>query len=399
MSWKKKFFTIAIGQTVSLVGSSAVQFALIWWIASETKSPLVMGIAGLVAYLPMTLLSPVAGLTADRYNRKYVCISADLFIGLVAAVFAVLLWVCELPIWSAVLILLFRGIGSTFHQPAIQAMIPQIVPEEHLVKAGAWNQMMSSGAFILGPVLGALLYAAFPMPVILLTDLAGAVAASSMLALVAIPKVERIVSQMKSPFQEYKEGIQVYREDKKLFLIIAAETLCMVFFLPLSSFYPLMTSNYFQGNAWHASVVELSFALGMMGTATLFGSVIRVRKHFKVSYLGLLGIGITSAICGILPRQMWGWWIFTVTCGFMGGFGNVHTIPLIAYMQSSIPPEKMGRAFSLLGIMGSLTMPVGLLLAGPVAELVGVSAWFLISGIAMTLITVTAALRHRKIKV
>ena len=67
-NWKTKFFTIAIGQMVSLVGSSAVQFALIWWIASETGSAIMMGLSGMVAFLPMTLLSPAAGIIADKYR-------------------------------------------------------------------------------------------------------------------------------------------------------------------------------------------------------------------------------------------------------------------------------------------------------------------------------------------
>ena len=65
-TWKRKFFTIAIGQMASLIGSSAVQFALIWWIASETGSAIMMGLSGLVAFLPMTFLSPAAGIAADR---------------------------------------------------------------------------------------------------------------------------------------------------------------------------------------------------------------------------------------------------------------------------------------------------------------------------------------------
>ncbi len=109
LKWKQKFMTVAIGQTVSLVGSSAVQFALIWWIASETQSPLMLGMSGMVAYLPIILLSPLAGVLADRVNRKLICISADMFIGLAAAVFAVMMWKFELPVWSALLVLLVRG--------------------------------------------------------------------------------------------------------------------------------------------------------------------------------------------------------------------------------------------------------------------------------------------------
>ena len=74
--WKQKFLTIAAGQTVSLIGSSAVQFSLIWWLASETGSPMMMALSGLVAFLPQIFLGPFAGVWIDRLKRKHVAIAA-----------------------------------------------------------------------------------------------------------------------------------------------------------------------------------------------------------------------------------------------------------------------------------------------------------------------------------
>lgn len=396
-SWKQKFFIISIGQIASLIGSSAVQFALIWWIASETGSAIMMGLSGLVAFLPATILSPLAGIVADRYHRKYVCIFSDLFIGLSAAVFAILLWVFDMPVWTALFILFFRSIGSAFHQPAFQAMIPQFVPTEDLVKVGGWTQMIASGSFLLGPAIGAALYAAFPLPIILLTDLLGAVIASVMLAIVSIAPMEKRPHEKKNMGKEWKEGVEVFRSDKALSLLIAIQALSMIFYLPLSSFYPLMTSDYFQASAWHGSIVEILYAAGMMVAAFLFGSVIKVKRHLLISYIGLLGIGFTCVIGGLLPPDMWGWIIFAAACGVMGAFGNVHSIPLVAYMQTTIPPEKMGRAFSLMALVASLSMPIGLVISSPIAEQVGVNIWFLLSGIGIILITAVGLLLHHKI--
>lgn len=393
-SWQRKFFTIAIGQMASLIGSSAVQFALIWWIARETASPLMMGLAGFVAFLPMAIFSPAAGIAADRYRRKYICIGADLFIGLAAAVFAVLLWLFDMPLWTALLILFCRSVGNTFHQPAIQAMIPQFVPAQELVRVGGWNQMLTSGSFLLGPALGAALYAAFPLPVILLTDLLGAAIASLLLAFVEIPAVQRKDHKKRHIVREIEEGLEVFRKDRALALMMAAQTLCMVFYMPLSSFYPLMTSDYFQASAWHGSAVEMLYAAGMMVSAFLFGNVIRVRRHLLVSYLGFLGISVTSGACGLLAPTMEAWAAFAVLCGLMGAFGNVYSVPLVAYMQIHIKPERMGRAFSLMALTSSLAMPAGLLLSSPIAEKIGVHRWFFFSGIGMLLITVVCLLLH-----
>ena len=306
-NWKRKFFTIAAGQMASLIGSSAVQFALIWWIASETASVTLMGLSGIVAFLPAAVLSPVAGIAADRCSRRAICIFSDLFIGAVAAVFALLLWRFELPVWTALLILFLRSVGNTFQQPAIQALIPQFVPEDELMRVGGWNQMMSSGSFLLGPALGAVLYAAFPLPVVLLTDLIGAVLASSLLAAVSSPPMRRVPHEKRGSLHELREGLTVFREDRPLGLMIAAETLSMIFILPMASFYPLMTSDYFHASAWHGSAVEIAYALGMMVAAFLMGSVIRPRRQLWASYLGMLGMGLACAVCGVLPPQMWAW--------------------------------------------------------------------------------------------
>lgn len=385
------FFIIAAGQAVSLIGSSAVQFAMLWWLAEQTASPMMLGIAGIAAFLPMTLFSPFAGVAADRYNRKLICIASDMSTAVLALLYAVLLYVADVPVWSVLVILGLRGVGGTFQQPAIQSIIPQLVPSEYLVKVNGWTQLMMSGSFILGPVIGAVLYAAVPLSVVLLTDVIGAVFASVTLAIAKVPPLQRKEELPPGFITQFKEGIAVYREDRKLFMLVIAQTLCMLFFAPLSSFYPLMTSDYFSLSALYGSLVETGFAAGMMVSALLFSSVLVIEHKLRTAYIGLLGMGATSLLCGLLPPVFTGWLVFTVLCIFMGAFGNVHNIPLMAYMQESIAPERMGRAFSLLGLVGSLTMPVGLLIGSPVAEEVGVHAWFFISGAGMLAI-VTAVL-------
>ncbi|MBQ6810766.1 MAG: MFS transporter [Firmicutes bacterium] len=397
-SWKTKFFAVASGQMVSLIGSSAVQFALIWWITMETGSAVYLGLAAVINFLPATFLSPYAGIIADRFHRKYICIISDLAIGGVALFFAVLLWLFDMPIWTALIILFMRSIGVTFHQPAVKAMIPQFVPEDALVKVNGWNQLMSSGSLLLGPALGAVLYAAFPMPVILLTDLICALVASALLATVRVERIEWKNTGKRNTFTELKEGILVFKEDRLLGMMILIETACMIFYSPIVSFYPLMTGSHFMGTEWHASAVEIATAIGMMASATLFGSVLKVKRLLFASYIGLLGLGVLPALCGLLPPTMTGWTIFAVLCAFIGVFFNVHGVPMVAYMQSTIAPHKMGRAFSLCAVIGSLTMPAGMVIAAPIAETIGVANWFLIAGVCITAISIVGIQLHRKLE-
>lgn len=398
--WKSQFIVVALGQAISMLGSQGVQFALIWWLAEKTSSPLMLGISGIVAYIPMSLFSPIAGIAADRYNRKFISIFSDMTMGMIALIYAVLLFFLDLPVWTVFVMLCVRGIGSTFQQPAIQSIIPQLVPKDQLVKTNGWMQLLNSGSFLLGPVIGASLYAIFPMSVVLMSDVVGAILASVALAVVKIPKLEKTENEKQRFVTEIKEGLQVFREDKKLFYIVIAEALCMFFYAPLSSFYPLMTSDYFDLSAMYGSAVELSFAIGMIVSSLLFSSVLKVERKIRVSFIGLLGIGIASVICGVIPPVYIGWFFFAASCMCLGVAENVHTIPLTAYIQETVAPKKMGRAFSVLTLISSVPMPVGLLFSSPIAEKVGVNVWFFISGLCMltltTLVLIRYAAKHRR---
>ena len=230
MTWKKTFWTITSGQFVSQIGSSAVSFALMWWIASSTGSAAMLGLAGLIGFLPTALLGAFAGVVADRYNRKLVCIAADMTVGIVSAVYALLLFLFDLPLWTVFVVLLARGVTVTFQQPAYMALTPQYVPVEDLLKANGLGQLVASASYILGPVLGAALFATFSLPVVLISDLVGAIFACTLMAVAKIPPLVRTTDESSAEaaasasektglVAEIKAGIQVFRQDKPLLQI------------------------------------------------------------------------------------------------------------------------------------------------------------------------------------
>ncbi|ACV62381.1 major facilitator superfamily MFS_1 [Desulfofarcimen acetoxidans DSM 771] len=385
--WKKGFLTIISGQTISIIGSSAVQFSLIWWLATETSSPLMMSFAGLFAFLPQLILGPFAGVWVDRLKRKTIIICADLFIGLVAAFFAISFIIWNPPFWMACMVLGIRAVGSVFHTPAIQAVVPMLVPREELIRANGWNQFMQSGAYMLGPVVGAAMYASLPLPIILISDLVGAIVASVSTAIVKIPEIEHEKQIRPNYLGEIKEGFQVYVSDKRLFNVTITMMVSMIFFMPLASLYPLMISDYFKATAWHASINQISYAVGMMIGAAIISSIGVIKNKLGIVRIGIVALGVTSILSGILPHNLTGFWFFTAVCLVMGAVGNAYSIPYAAYLQETIPKEAHGRAFSLMGSLMSVAMPIGLLIAGPTAERYGVPVWFVIAGIAIIIIT------------
>jgi DHA3 family macrolide efflux protein-like MFS transporter len=396
--WQRKFYTITAGQAVSLIGSSAVQFALIWWLAKETGSALILSLAGLFGYLPQAVLGPFAGVWVDRLKRKTVIILADLFGGLVALLFAIAFFLGEPPYWLACVVLGLRAIAGVFHTPAIQAVVPLLVPSEQIMKANSVNQFLQAGSFILGPVIGAAMYAAWPMEFILLSDLAGALIACFSIGIIKIPEIIRNIQEKPHFFDEIKEGVKEYIKNKRLFSVTIVTTICFVFLMPEASLYPLIVSNIYKGTEWHISIVSVVYALGIMAGAIVTGAFSgKIKDKLKVSMFGLLVFAISSFLCGILPDNTAGFWVLVGICFIFGAGININSIPYVSYLQENIPNEKQGRVFSLYGSISAMTMPVGLIIAGPVAEIFGIMEYFIFAGIVSIIIIVINTIVSQKL--
>lgn len=339
--WRKKYLTILSGQSVSLIGSSAVQFSLIWWLTNESKSAIMLSLAGLSAYLPQLFLGPFVGVWLDRLKRKYIVIFADLFMGLVALVLS--FWfLLGNPGYLVVIAALFlRALANVFHTPSIQAIVPLLVPEEELVQANSWNQFLQSGAFMLGPVIGAAMFAVMPLWLILLTDLIGTLAACVTLWIVEVPDVPRSEESMQHYLKELKAGFAVFKEDPPLLVVTFFSFFIMIFYLPLGVLFPLMTNVHFELSAWFASIVEFSYAVGMMLSAFLIGIKKNWQEKLLASQLANVGLAITFIGSGLAPANLTGYWLFIFFCVLMGGVGNLYNIPFTSYLQETVPPEKL----------------------------------------------------------
>ena len=361
--WKSAFLRVALGQAVSQLGSHGVQFALIWWLAEETASPGVLGAAGLVAYLPMTLLSPPGGVAADRWNRKVLCITADLAMGGGGP------GVCR-PAGPVCPAPLDRadpagpaGVGRPSSDRPSSPSSPAgaggpVGPGQRLDAAAQRRGLPPGAGDRGGPVRG------LPLPVVLLSDVVGAALASLALAGVKIPPLVRQADQTGGFWAEFQAGLAVFRRDRALGRLVAAQALCMFFYAPLSAFYPLMTSDYFSARPGTAARVELAFAVGMVVSAFAFSKVGQVggSSGCPAWVCSPWGGGRPCAGCPH-PRGLGG------LCRAVPGAGGRRTTctssPLQAYLQETVPAEQMGRAFSVLTLISSAAMPVGLLVSAP----------------------------------
>lgn len=379
--WKKQFAIIYAGQAFSLLGSAAVQFAVIWWLTVQTGSAITLTVASIISFLPNLLLGPFAGVWIDRYNRGKVMIAADGLVALSSVILGAAFLIMDIPpVWFIYTVLFLRGLGNTFHSPAIQSAIPLLVPAEMLTKAGGWGNIVSSISNMLGPVLGAALMGVFSIASIMLVDISGAIFAIVCLLFVKIPDVPQ--SAEKPNFcEDFRQGISAMKKNKPLMAVLPSYLLATIIYMPLGALFPLFVYNYFGGNAWHNSVVEFVFASGLLVSSLIMGVWGGLRKRFLMISLAIGLQGTAILVSGALPQS--GLWAFVVCAFFMAAAGTIFNVPYMAYIQESTPPEVMGKVFSLLMTAMTVAMPIGLLVAGPAVEAVGVDTWFFWSGVAM----------------
>ena len=145
-NWKRTFFLIWTGQAFSLLGSSLVQFALVWWLTQKTGSATVLAAATFVALLPSVFLGPFVGALVDRWNRRIVMIAADGMVALATAALVILFWLDIAQVWHVYVVLFVRSLTGTFHFPAMQASTSLMVPDKHLSRISGLNQALRASS-------------------------------------------------------------------------------------------------------------------------------------------------------------------------------------------------------------------------------------------------------------
>jgi DHA3 family macrolide efflux protein-like MFS transporter len=379
--WKTTFFTIWGGQALSILGSQLVQFALIWHLTVQTSSATVLATASLVGMLPNVVFGPFIGTLVDRWNRRRIMLLADSIVALATIVLAVLFALDVIEVWHIFTVLFIRSLASTFHGNAMSASTSLMVPVEHLTRIQGLNQLLNGGLNIIAAPLGALLLGMLPMQGILAVDVITALFAILPLFFIQVPQPERKAASAEKTtvWTDFKAGLR-YMISWPGLLIIGLMTVGINFtIIPAFSLLPLMVKDYFGGSAIHLSYVESAMGSGMIVGGALLGIWGGFSRKILTSLIGLMGMGAGTLILALAPSSAM---FLAVGGALLVGFMTPITMgPFFAIIQSTVEPDMQARIFSLLSSVGTGIAPLGLIIAGPVADRVGIQAWFLLGGI------------------
>jgi DHA3 family macrolide efflux protein-like MFS transporter len=386
MDWKKTVGIFMISQTVSLLGSMLVVYAIMWHITLETQSGLMMTIMVMCTFIPSLLISPFAGVWADRLNRKMLMITADIGIALVTLIIAILFFMGIRDIWILFVVSVVRSFGQSVHQPAVSAVYPQIVPETHLVKVQGIAQGIQSSSMILMPLLAGLLLAYFELELILFIDVVtAAIAVMILITYVKIPKHQAELHPSSIDyFEDIKRGIHYAFTHKLIFNILLFSFLFMIMVAAPSFLTYLQVARVFGAEAWRLSALEAIFGTGMLLGSIVITTWGGFRNRLVTFFLCYIAIGLGTVGLG-LPFNF----IFYIGLwGFVGFFISLSNPLMVGLIQEKVDPKYIGRVFSVFGLINTISLPLGMLIFGPLSDLIDISLIILLSGVGMGVIAI-----------
>ncbi len=380
-NWKKNIFLFLFSQTISLFGSSLVSYAIMWHITLTTKSGIMMTIAIICGFLPTFFLSPFAGVWADRYNRKTLIVLSDSAIALATLVLAILFLMGYDSLWLLFVISAIRALGTAIQTPAIGAFLPQIVPIDKLTKVNAANASIQAMVGLASPMLsGALLTIANIETIFFLDVITAAIAVSVLVLFLYVPvHAKAQAEQTTDYFSDMREGFTYIRNHayiKQFFLFCA-------FFIflaaPASYLTPLQVARSFGDDIWRLTAIEVTFSIGMIlgGIVMVYWGGFKNRIHSMT--LACLVFGACTFALGVIPI----FWIYLTIMGLAGIVMPIFNTPATVILQEKVEADFLGRVFGILTMIASTMMPLGMLLFGPLSDIIKIEWLLIVTGVLL----------------
>jgi MFS transporter, DHA3 family, macrolide efflux protein len=363
------FTLVWLGQIVSVLATNMTVFALTIWVFEETGSATALGLLQVFFITPLLIVTPIAGVMVDRYNRKLMMMVSDLTAGLATISILSLHYFGLLEIWHLYAAAVFQGLGNAFQWPAYSATISTMLPKEQYGRANGMMSLIDMGPGVLAPMLAGALLPVFGLTGILSLDVLTFLLAITILLFVHIPQPRQTKAGSQAQGNILKEAAFGFRY---IFARPSLLGLQLVFFF----------GNLFSGIAYTvlAPMILLrtgndSASLGFVQSAGAIGGVI---GGVAMSAWG----GFKRRVHGVLA----GWMVSSIFFAVMGiGTGlplwvvaavlASIVVPLIngsnqAIWQSKVPPDLQGRVFSARTLIAWMTNPISPIIAGTLADYV-----------------------------
>jgi MFS family permease len=380
------------GQGISLIGTWMQRIAMSWLVYRLTNSVFLLGIVAFLGQIPTFVLSPLAGVMADRWNRRRVLVITQTLSMVQALVLAVLVLTGTVQIWHIMLLAILLGLVNALDVPARQAFVVEMIEKrEDLVNAIALNSALFNGARLLGPSIAGVLIAAVGEGwCFLLNGLSYIAVIAALVAMRIHPRKPH--GKQGNMLHGIREGFVYAIGLAPIRSVLLLLSLISLVGMPYTILMPVFARDILGGGPH-----TLGFLMGAMGLGALVGalylasrkSVIGVERNIPVAAaifgIGLVGVSLSRVLAVSLGLMM------VTGFGMMVQMASSNTL-----LQTIVDDDKRGRVMSFYAMAFMGVAPFGSLLGGAVAGKIGAPRTLLIGGACCT---VGAALLARQLPV
>lgn len=368
-----------------MFGSSLVQYAIVWYVARQTQSGIMMTLITVCGFLPQVLISVFAGVWADRYSRKMLIIAADASIAAFTLLLALLVRQSDNFFWALLVISVLRSAGAGVQGPAVNAMIPQLVPQDNLMRVSGINGSVMSIVNLAAPAVAGGMLAWSSFSNILLIDVVTAAIGISIFLCVPVGKHAKALQTQKGGYlDDLKTGLRYSWHTKFIRRLLGVCMLFCFLAVPASLLNVLFVTREFGDNYWYLTLNEIFFFIGALLGGLLLSAWGGFKNRLKTLGVGGIAFGVLTISLGLADV----FWVYLVLIFLVGLAMPLNNTPLFVLVQEKVSSDMQGRVFSLVQIVTSLVMPVGMAIFGPLSDVISLRLMMIFSGaslIAMTL--------------
>jgi MFS family permease len=377
----RSFAFLWAGQTISSVGDSVYQVALVWWVLVHTGSALAMGVVLLCERIPALVLLLFGGVMVDRFPRVWLMLLSDLIRGILVSIIALLAFTDTLAVWHVYVVSFAFGMVGAFFYPAYRAVMPELSSTDLLPSANALTSLSTQATGILGPSLGAIIVAVGGSPIAFTLDAVSFILSAVCLFLL-LPQAThpKESGRGQGMLHEVRQGLGYVVSTRWLGITIAIAGLSNLAYYPTVVALPFLVKYSLHANVDLLGLYYSAIALGAVLGASWIGRFTLLRRRGLTSYGAWMLTGLALAVIGLVLTP----WVFLLAAMIFGGANEVLSLIWVNAIQEKVPRELQGRVYSIDYFGSSLLGPAGYLVGGWVTPLLGPVLVFILGGALQT---------------
>ncbi|MFA5972451.1 MAG: MFS transporter [Lentimicrobiaceae bacterium] len=365
------------GQSLSLIGTWIQMVATTWLVYKITNSAFMLGVVGFSGQIPLFILAPIAGIIADRWNKKRILLVTQSLALVQALVLSVIVFTNIVTVWHLIVLSIILGIINAFDMPIRQAFVIDMLDnqKQDLSNAIALNSSMVNGTRLIGPSIAGILIATVGDGwCFAINSLSYVAVIISLLRMniISIPKIKstaRVLTELKEGFS-YTFG---FKPIKYLILLLALVSLVGT---PLTLLAPVFAKDYLHGNS-----STFGFLMSAYGAGALFGAIYLLNRKNVLGLGKLIAFSVllfgTGLIVFSVSRILW----LSIIMMIISGMGMMlHVASTNTLLQTITEENKRGRVMSFYSMAFLGMAPFGNLVSGSLAGLIGAPGTLILGG-------------------